>query len=120
MAQHIQSQKGWSHGICAYFLGLQHRMVAANHVISLNSKIRVSPERHELVRQSICRWDFSAHEFTDDELLLCAFEMFMHAFTMPEVEEWRISSGQLTDFLFACRRAYNEQVPYHNFRHVVD
>ncbi|KAF3937221.1 hypothetical protein ABW19_dt0207036 [Dactylella cylindrospora] len=39
---------------------------------------------------------------------------------MPEVEEWRISSGQLTDFLFACRRAYNEQVPYHNFRHVVD
>ncbi|KAK6544250.1 3',5'-cyclic-nucleotide phosphodiesterase [Orbilia ellipsospora] len=84
------------------------------------SKIRVSPSRHELVRQSVCRWDFSAHEFTDDELLLCAFEMFNHAFTMPEVEEWRISSGQLTDFLFACRRAYNEQVPYHNFRHVVD
>ncbi|KAF3922071.1 hypothetical protein ABW20_dc0108358 [Dactylellina cionopaga] len=84
------------------------------------SKIRVSPHRHELVRQSVCRWDFSAHEFTDDELLLCAFEMFNHAFTMPEVEEWRISSGQLTDFLFACRRAYNEQVPYHNFRHVVD
>ncbi|KAF3231106.1 3',5'-cyclic-nucleotide phosphodiesterase, variant 2 [Orbilia oligospora] len=84
------------------------------------SKIRVSPHRHELVRQSVCRWDFSAHEFTDDELLLCAFEMFNHAFTMPEVEEWRISPGQLTDFLFACRRAYNEQVPYHNFRHVVD
>lgn len=72
------------------------------------------------MRQSVCRWDFSAHDFSDDELLLCAFEMFMHAFTMPEVEEWRISSGQLTDFLFACRRAYNEQVPYHNFRHVVD
>ncbi|KAJ6260980.1 hypothetical protein Dda_3645 [Drechslerella dactyloides] len=85
-----------------------------------DSKIRVSPHRHELVRQSVCRWDFSAHEFTDDELLLCAFEMFNHAFTMPEVEDWRISPGQLTDFLFACRRAYNEQVPYHNFRHVVD
>jgi len=46
--------------------------------------------------------------------------MFEHAFTMPEVEEWRIPAGQLTDFLYTSRKAYNDHVPYHNFRHVVD
>jgi 3',5'-cyclic-nucleotide phosphodiesterase len=27
---------------------------------------------------------------------------------------------RLVDFLMACRSSYNDQVPYHNFRHVVD
>jgi len=27
---------------------------------------------------------------------------------------------RLVDFLLACRETYNKQVPYHNFRHVVD
>lgn len=31
-----------------------------------------------------------------------------------------ILSDQLTQFVIACRAAYNSFVPYHNFRHVVD
>lgn len=31
-----------------------------------------------------------------------------------------ISTDQLTQFVIACRAAYNSFVPYHNFRHVVD
>ena len=30
------------------------------------------------------------------------------------------SADRLTDFLLTSRAAYNEQIPYHNFRHVVD
>ncbi|KAF8471826.1 hypothetical protein BDZ91DRAFT_836269 [Kalaharituber pfeilii] len=84
-------------------------------------QIPISPTRKDLIRRVIGRWHFSAHEFTDAELLQAAHTMFEHAFTMPEVNEYRIPSGyRLTDFLMTTRAAYNEQIPYHNFRHVVD
>jgi len=34
--------------------------------------------------------------------------------------ETNIYADRLTDFLITSRAAYNEQIPYHNFRHVVD
>lgn len=36
-------------------------------------------------------------------------------------KKWSLNStGRLVDFLLACRGSYNDQIPYHNFRHVVD
>ncbi|KAI5810809.1 hypothetical protein BZA77DRAFT_161499 [Pyronema omphalodes] len=83
-------------------------------------RIRVPKNRAEVARRAVGGWDFSAHDFSDDELVFCAQTMFEHAFTMPEVADYVISSDRLVDFLMACRSSYNDQVPYHNFRHVVD
>lgn len=80
----------------------------------------MSPEREELVEQCLGRWDFEAHEFNDDELVYAAFAMLQHAFSIPELEEWRLTPGELRTFLLACRASYNSFVLYHNFRHAID
>ncbi|KAI9817799.1 MAG: 3',5'-cyclic-nucleotide phosphodiesterase [Pycnora praestabilis] len=85
-----------------------------------NVEIHVSPERRYVVGEAIGTWAFSAHDFTDDELLHAAFMMLQHALAMPELEPWRITAENLTTFLIASRTAYNSFVLYHNFRHVVD
>ncbi|KIW00100.1 hypothetical protein, variant [Verruconis gallopava] len=82
--------------------------------------VEIEPDRKEVVAQSIGTWEFSAHDFTDDELLHAALQMLQHALTMPEVEKWRMSEENLLTFLMATRAAYNDFVLYHNFRHVVD
>lgn len=106
-------------------------------------RISVPVERRENIENAIGSWYFSAHDFTDDELLHAAMLMLQHALVMPELEHWRLSAGRstcdrvlcfgscrfpyantrsenLTGFLVACRAAYNAFVPYHNFRHVID
>lgn len=82
--------------------------------------IIISPDRKETIAMAINSWNFSAHEFTDDELLHAAVLMLHHTLTMPELEPWRLSTENLTKFVTASRSAYNTFVPYHNFRHVVD
>ncbi|KAH7037894.1 3'5'-cyclic nucleotide phosphodiesterase [Microdochium trichocladiopsis] len=83
-------------------------------------KIEVSPERRDEIRNALGQWHFCAHELSDDDLVIGASLMFQHAFTIPELDHWRISTDQLTAFLVACRAAYNTFVPFHNFRHAVD
>ncbi|KAI6785740.1 cyclic-nucleotide phosphodiesterase-like protein [Emericellopsis cladophorae] len=82
--------------------------------------VAVSKSRQAEVAQAVASWHFSAHAFTDDELVVAAMTMFKHALSMPGLEKWRITTDQLINFLTACRGAYNNFVPYHNFRHVVD
>ncbi|KAI0128919.1 3'5'-cyclic nucleotide phosphodiesterase [Xylariales sp. AK1849] len=85
-----------------------------------NVKISVSNERKAEIANAVGSWHFCAHDFDNDQLLLAASLIFKHAFSTPELEEWRIPTDQLTTFLVACRAAYNTFVPYHNFRHAVD
>ncbi|TQS35632.1 hypothetical protein Golomagni_03943 [Golovinomyces magnicellulatus] len=82
--------------------------------------ISIVPNRRETISAALDSWDFSAHDFTDDELLYAALQMLQHILRMPELELWHLSTENLTVFLFASRSAYNAFVPYHNFRHVVD
>ncbi|KPM36842.1 hypothetical protein AK830_g9716 [Neonectria ditissima] len=82
--------------------------------------IAVSSERQVAIAAAVGSWSFCAHSFGDDELLVAALAMFKHALAMPELEKWRIPADHLVSFLVACRAAYNNFVPYHNFRHVVD
>ncbi|XP_014561149.1 hypothetical protein COCVIDRAFT_33849 [Bipolaris victoriae FI3] len=77
-------------------------------------------DRKILVENAVGVWAFSAHDFTDDELLYGALVMLKHALQMPELERWAITEGEMIVFLLASRTAYNEFVKYHNFRHVVD
>ncbi|PSS03759.1 hypothetical protein BD289DRAFT_457638 [Coniella lustricola] len=83
-------------------------------------RISIPAERQTEIAQAVGRWHFCAHDFTDDELVVAASLIFSHALSMPELEQWRIPGDQLTQFVIACRAAYNSFVPYHNFRHVVD
>ena len=57
------------------------------------SEAEISPDRKKVVAESIGAWEFSAHDFTDDELLHAALLMLQHALTMPEVEKFRMSEG---------------------------
>ncbi|KAI5195184.1 HD-domain/PDEase-like protein [Aureobasidium subglaciale] len=84
------------------------------------SELRIEPSRKAIVAEAVGTWSFSAHDFDSDELLYAALTILEHALQMPELEKWRISTDDLTIFLFACRHAYNDFVLYHNFRHVVD
>ncbi|KAK7206135.1 hypothetical protein BZA70DRAFT_237117 [Myxozyma melibiosi] len=76
--------------------------------------------KNSYLRSLIGTWDFPAHRLTDDDLAQCAFLIFEHAFTMPEVESLVLTRHQLKRFLFVLRRSYQPINPYHNFRHVVD
>ncbi|KAI9724902.1 MAG: hypothetical protein M1812_000178 [Candelaria pacifica] len=85
-----------------------------------NTQIFLSQERRNLVAKAVGTWEFSAHDFSDDELLHAALVILQHALQMPELEKWRLTTDNLINFLLACRTAYNSFVLYHNFRHVVD
>ena len=104
----------------------------------------VSPDQEKLIVKAISSWNFSAHDFSEDELVHAAFLMLQHALQLPSLEKWRMPAGtshtantpkdlflhdagtnvcfadSLKNFILACRAAYNGFVLYHNFRHVVD
>jgi hypothetical protein len=46
------------------------------------------------VKEAIGTWSFSAHDFSDDELLYASLAMLEHALQMPELQQWRLSSGE--------------------------
>lgn len=73
-----------------------------------------------MIEREVGEWGFPVHHLTDDELVYAACAMIGHAMTMPEVEPWRLTKGELKTFLLASRAAYNSFVLYHNFRHAVD
>jgi 3',5'-cyclic-nucleotide phosphodiesterase len=57
-------------------------------------RISVPVERREKIENAIGSWYFSAHDFTDDELIHAAMLMLQHALAMPELEHWRLSAGK--------------------------
>lgn len=64
-----------------------------------HGRISVAVNRREKIAAAIGTWDFSAHDFTDDELLHGALLMLQHALAMPELEKWRISTGEPSQIL---------------------
>jgi hypothetical protein len=67
---------------------------ALPHLLTLSSDFYVAPERKEVVAKMIGLWSFSAHDFTDDELLYSALLMLKHALRMPELEPWGMTDGE--------------------------
>lgn len=62
-----------------------------------NVKVTVPAERRRIIDAAVADWNFCAHLFDDDELIVASATMFAHALCMPELEKWRISTGE-------CRR----------------
>ena len=80
----------------------------------------LEPVREEQLKEALGSWEYSGHDYSEEELIHAASYMLQHALALPELERWRLSPTRLTRFLMACRAAYNEFVDYHNFRHVID
>lgn len=57
-------------------------------------RISISMDRQAQIAQAVGCWQFCAHDFSDDELVVAASLMFSHALSMPELEQWRIPPGE--------------------------
>ncbi|ETI28528.1 hypothetical protein G647_00978 [Cladophialophora carrionii CBS 160.54] len=80
----------------------------------------VQESRKPVVAAAVGRWDFSGHDFTEDELVYAGYYMLNHCLEMEACEQWSMSQRDLLHFMQGCRVAYNSFVLYHNFRHAVD
>lgn len=80
----------------------------------------IDSDKKEYFRRIIGDWDFPAHQLSDDDLANCAYYIFEHAFTMPEVKSFILPLDQLKKLICVLRKSYQPVNPYHNFRHVVD
>lgn len=59
----------------------------------------LSLHRQNKIADAIGQWNFSAHEFTEEELIYAAQLMLQHALMMPELKKWRVPEGkQFTSF----------------------
>jgi len=59
-----------------------------------NSELKVDESQHERITSTLGLWTFSAHDFTDDELLFGALLILEHALSSPELEKWQMRRGQ--------------------------
>lgn len=57
------------------------------------SDLKVEDERKTLIENSVGQWNFSAHDFTSDELVFAAYTIFQHALQLPELKKWRLADG---------------------------
>ena len=89
-------------------------------IIDHNRLPSLDAKREARLISAVGSWNFSGHDWSEEELIHAALLMLQHALTMPELEEWRMSPAELKTFLMASRAAYNDFVNYHNFRHVID
>jgi 3',5'-cyclic-nucleotide phosphodiesterase len=77
---------GLMDGIC--------RVGASDDAPVKQARLSIALQRRERIQDSIGTWYFSAHDFTDDELLHAAQLMLQHALEIPELSQWRISTGK--------------------------
>lgn len=82
--------------VCLYCCGPCVRDPLADHI---SSHMRISSSSVEKIKRAIGSWNFSAHDFSDEELVHCAKLMLEHALEMPEVEAYRISSGMIASII---------------------
>lgn len=58
------------------------------------SDFELDHERRKAVEAKVATWAFSAHDFTDDELLYAALVMLEHALSSPELSQWQLTEGK--------------------------
>ena len=90
------------------------------HVVDRKKLPVLDPSREAQLKHTIGSWNYSGHDYSDDELVFAACFMLQHALALPALEKWRMPEHELLTFLMASRAAYNSFVNYHNFRHVID
>ena len=71
----------------------------------MHSDFELEEDRRRVVEEKVATWAFSAHDFTDDELLYAALVMLQHALSMPELAQWNMTEGKR--FLFVIHYRTN-------------
>lgn len=69
-------------------------LAPSRYLTNLYRDFHLDEDRKILVEHAVGAWAFSAHDFTDDELLYGALVMLKHALQMPELEKWAITEGK--------------------------
>jgi hypothetical protein len=64
----------------------------------MSRDFELEPERRRVVEEKVATWAFSAHDFTDDELLYAALVMLEHALKTPELSQWHMTEGKRHPF----------------------
>jgi hypothetical protein len=59
-----------------------------------SSDFGLGNDRKPIIEEAVGTWAFSAHDYTDDELLYGALVMLKHALQMPELDKWAIPEGK--------------------------
>lgn len=74
-------------------------MVSTLHLSYTNgsSDLKIEDDRKRLVEAAVGHWNFSAHDFTSDELVYAARTIFLHALQIPELAPWRLPIGKPFD-----------------------
>lgn len=78
---------------------------ACNLLLTVHSEIEIKQERFDVVTRAIGTWSFSAHDFTDDELLYGAYLMLEHTLRLPGLEKWQLSKGMYFSYVHQGPRA---------------
>lgn len=68
----------------------------------------LSHRQQAVVAKAIGSWNFSAHDFSEDELVHASFLMLQHALNMPELKPWRIPAGELVTEMDLQSRSMQE------------
>lgn len=93
----ISEEKPYAYLREAMVSGLMNRICRVDGEMDdpiANVRISIPSERQGIIARAVGDWNFCAHEFTDDELIVVASVMFKHALAMPELEKWRIPTGE--------------------------
>ena len=63
--------------------------------LTLFRELKLSVDRKSAVARAVGLWSFSAHDYSDDELLYGAFLILKHVLKMPGLEKWRLKDGEV-------------------------
>lgn len=66
------------------------------------SDFELEEDRRRVVEEKVATWAFSAHDFTDDELLYAALVMLQHALSTPELSQWHMTEGKYSSSVIYC------------------
>ena len=59
-----------------------------------SSDLYVEEDRQEVIADAVGKWSFSAHDFSDDELVFAALLMLKHALRIPELQKLGMPDGE--------------------------
>ena len=59
-----------------------------------SSSYTLNHSENQGLATAIATWGFSAHEYSEEQLVQAAFLMLHHALAMPELEKWRLPAGK--------------------------
>jgi 3',5'-cyclic-nucleotide phosphodiesterase len=58
----------------------------------------VEPQRRQLIANSVGKWGFDGHMFSEDELVYAGYCILNHAVQQPELKHWHVPEGKCAHY----------------------